>query len=79
MTTTAFDLDAAASHIAPDFLVENHGSIYLLTPQNEPAFAWADLHIDAQGQSIGQRTIAVEHRYIRDIVEGAIADGFTVR
>ena len=62
-----------------DFTVENHGSIFLLTPQNELAFAWADLHIDAQGQSIGQRTIAVEHRYIRDIVDGAIADGFTVR
>lgn len=64
---------------AADFTVENHGNIYLLTPQNDLAFAWADLHIDARGQSIGQRTIVVEHRYIADIVVGAIADGFTVR
>lgn len=62
-----------------DFLVENHGSIFTFTPQNEAAFDWADEHIQAVGQFIGQHSIVVEHRYIRDIVDGAIADGFIVR
>lgn len=64
---------------APDFVVENHGSVYTFTPQTDAAFEWADEHIDARGQSIGQHSIVVEHRYIADIVAGALADGFTVR
>jgi len=31
--------------IGPDFIIENHGSIFLLRPQNENAVAWADAHI----------------------------------
>ena len=67
------------TNLTPDFTVVNHGSIFTFTPQNEAAFDWADEHIDARGQFIGQHSIVVEHRMIRDIVDGAIADGFTVR
>jgi len=63
----------------PDFTVENHGSIFLLQPQNKQAIDWVDEHI---GQSNGFQpyspTIAVEHRYIADIVAGIRNDGWVV-
>lgn len=66
------------TNLTPDFTVSNHGSIFLFTPQNEAAFAWADEHIAGPRHQLGRASITVEHRYIADIVAGAIADGFTV-
>lgn len=64
----------------PDFAVENHGSIFLLRPQNEEAIAWIEEHI---GEDNGLQpyfpTIVVEHRYITDIVEGIQNDGLAVQ
>jgi hypothetical protein len=68
------------SKIPPDFLVENHGSIFLLIPQTNSARIWA---ADSIGRDSGFQpywpTVVVEHRYIADIVAGIQSDGLTVQ
>ena len=63
----------------PDFTVENHGSIFLLQPQNKEAIDWVDEHI---GQDNGYQpyfpAVVVEHRYITDFVAGIRNDGWVV-
>ncbi len=56
----------SAPAVVPDFLVENHGSIFLLRPRTPRA-----------RQTWGDATI-VEHRYIRDVVAGARTAGLVV-
>ncbi len=66
--------------ILPDFLVENHGSIFLLKPLTPSAASWVEEHI---GQDNGYQphfpTIVVEHRFIADIVAGIQDDGLAVQ
>lgn len=61
-----------------DFIVENHGSIFLLRPLSEAAREWATKHIPEDAQNWGD-AVVVEHRYIGDIVAGIQADGLTVQ
>ena len=63
----------------PDFLVENHGSIFLLIPLNDSAHAWVDEHIGSDnGFQPYWPTALVEHRFIADIVQGIQNDGLAV-
>jgi len=63
-----------------DFILEGHGSIFLLCPQNENAVAWVDAHIGCDnGFQPYWPTVVVEHRYIADIVQGIQNDGLAVR
>jgi hypothetical protein len=63
-----------------DFVLESHGSTFLLRPLTESARIWIDDHIGpGNGYQPQYPTILVEHRYIADIVRGAIADGLAVR
>ena len=68
------------SGIPPDFIVENHGSIFLLKPQTPSAISWVEEHI---GQDNGYQPYwppcVVEHRYIADIVAGIQDDGLAVQ
>jgi hypothetical protein len=65
--------------ILPDFLVENHGSIFLLKPQTSAATCWVDEHIGREnGYQPYYPTVVVEHRYIADIVDGIQNDGLAV-
>lgn len=61
----------------PDFSVETHGSIFLLRPLSDAACDWIAEHIPEDAQFFGD-AIVVEHRYIADIVNGAINDGLRV-
>jgi hypothetical protein len=61
----------------PDFEVQNEGSIYLLRPMSEGARIWCAEHLPEDAPRFGV-AYAVEHRYIRDIVEGVMADGYNV-
>ena len=71
---------ASGSSPTPDFLCENHGSIFLLCPQNEQAIAWVDEHIGSEnGFQPYWPTVVVEHRYISDVVQGIRNDGLAVR
>jgi hypothetical protein len=62
----------------PDFTVANHGSIFLLNPLTAEATAWVEENIPGDAQYFGN-AVAVEHRYIDDIVVGIRADGLTVQ
>jgi len=66
--------------IPPDFLVENHGSIFLIKPLTPSATSLIAEHI---GQENGYQphfpTVIVEHRYIADIVAGIQNDGLAVQ
>ena len=60
-----------------DFTIGGGGTLYILRPNTDAAKAWVDEHIpaDAQRWSGG---VAVEHRYIGDIVNGILAEGMSV-
>lgn len=61
----------------PDFYVQNEGTIFLFHPKTEAAKEWISEHIPEDAQRWGD-AVAVEHRYIADIVEGIQADGLVV-
>ena len=68
------------TNLTPDFTIARLGGIYLLTPQTDAAFAWADQHIDARGQDIGQQGIPIEGSLlINTILEAGINAGFLFR
>ena len=61
-----------------DFEVSNHGTIFIFTPRRAAARDWVAefLPVDAQRWAGG---VAIEHRYISDVVIGAQRDGLMVR
>jgi hypothetical protein len=61
----------------PDFLVENHGSIFLLQPLTPAAESWIEEFLPEDRMSIGS-AVVVEHRCIADIVRGIQGDGLAV-
>ena len=61
-----------------DFTVENHGSIFLLQPLTPAAQTWIDENIPEDAQYLGS-AVAVEHRYILDIVDGIQGDALEVK
>ena len=62
----------------PDFIVENHGTIFLFQPLTPAANSWIEQNLPP-GRTMFGGAVVVEHRYIVDIVRGAIADGLEVR
>ena len=69
---------SSPTEVETDFLIENHGSIFLLRPLTLAADSWIDQNLSEDRQTLGN-AVAVEHRYIADIVRGAQADGLVVR
>lgn len=59
-----------------DFDLVNGGSVFLLIPNTEAAKAWVDEHLPEHPLTLG-RGIAVEHRYISEIMQGIMADGLS--
>ena len=66
------------TEIGPDFLCENHGSVFLLRPLNQSAQSWIDKNLPSDAQWFGNG-VAVEHRYIWAILEGIQNDGLAVQ
>lgn len=60
-----------------DLYVQNEGSIFLLHPLNDAGLNWTDAHLPEDAQKLG-KAFVIEHRYIADIVAGAIDDGLEV-
>jgi hypothetical protein len=77
MIATRQHLAQALGPRGVDFTVANHGSIFLLTPRTPAAFAWVEAHIPDDAQTLGL-SIAIEHRFIVDLVEGILGDGLVV-
>jgi hypothetical protein len=67
-----------ASSPKTDLLVHGGGSVYLLHPVSRRGHRWIAEHIAADATRLGD-AVGVEHRYIGDIVAGAISDGLVVR
>jgi predicted thioesterase len=64
-----------------DFLVTGEGpftTVYLLYTLTNAAYEWVAEHLPEDATRLGN-AIAVEHRYIGDIVDGARNDGLSVR
>lgn len=61
-----------------DFTIENHGSIFLLRPNTVVAREWIVQNIQPDAQWYGD-AVAVEHRYIDDIIDGITNAGMTIR
>jgi hypothetical protein len=64
----------------PDFVIEDHGSIFLLKPQTDSAISWVEEHIGPENgfQSHYPHVLVVEHQYIGDIVAGIQSNGLAV-
>lgn len=61
-----------------DFLINDQGTIVLLTPQSEAAKAWATEHIHAEPWQMFGPAYAIDHRFAQAILDGIEADGLTV-
>jgi hypothetical protein len=61
-----------------DFTVSNHGSIFLLQAHTPEANQWIEDHLPEDRQTFGG-AVVVQHRYIGQIVEGAVEAGLAVR
>ena len=61
----------------PDFTVEDHFSIFLLTPHTQAAKDWMAEFLPEDAQTWGN-SVVVEHRFISDVVFGARRDGLRV-
>jgi hypothetical protein len=69
-----------AEQASPDFLLENHSSIYLLRPLTESARIWVEDHIGPDnGFQPYWPAVVIEHRYIGSILEGIQGDGLAVQ
>ena len=69
---------ASGSSPTADFIVECHGSIFLLRPLTLVASSWIEQHLPEDRVTFGA-AVVVDHRYIADIVRGALADGLEIR
>ena len=60
-----------------DLIFENHGTIWLMTPNTDAGKDWVNEHIPEDAMKHGN-AIVIEHRYVWDIINGALADGLIV-
>jgi len=63
---------------SPDVTVENHGTVFLFNLLTDAARAWVEENVPDDAQYFGG-ALAVEPRYARDLAQGMIDDGMTVR
>jgi hypothetical protein len=68
---------ASATFATPDFTVENHGSLFLVHCNTDAAYEHLVAHVSDEAQWTGRR-LAVEPRYIVDLVAALHDAGFAV-
>jgi hypothetical protein len=61
-----------------DFEIFGGGTVYLLHPLTPEAHDWVAEHLPADALHPGD-AVAIEWRYVGNVVGGAIADGLRVR
>jgi hypothetical protein len=61
-----------------DLLVHGGGRVYVLRSVSPTGAAWLDQHVTPEA-TMFCGAVVVEHRFIRDIVTGAVSDGLRVR
>lgn len=63
-----------------DFVVENHGSICILRALTPEGREWADANLQVEDwQMWGRDGVAIEPRYVEDILAGISDAGMTWR
>ena len=62
----------------PDILVHGGGTVYLFDPVSDCGREWVERHVGYEPSQKFGGAIAVEHRYIGDLVDGARRDGLVV-
>jgi hypothetical protein len=62
----------------PDLKVQNEGSVFLLQPYTKEGRDWINENFNHEEIMFYGTALVVEHRYIGDIVEGAIDEGLVV-
>jgi hypothetical protein len=62
----------------PDFTVDDHGTIFLVTPITTIAREWVEQHLFLEGWQWLGGGFAVEHRFVAGLVEGMVGDGLRV-
>jgi hypothetical protein len=65
------------SAFVADFTLTDGGSVCLLTPTTREARYWLDENIGEDAIYLGQG-LAIERRYVQQIIDGVQADGFEV-
>lgn len=60
-----------------DFTIENCASVILLRPLTPAAKQWLTDHMPDDAQYFGD-AVAIEPRYLEDVVDGLTNDGLTV-
>jgi hypothetical protein len=60
-----------------DVAVEDHGSLWLFRPLTEDAKIWIDDNVQDAALWFGG-ALAVEARFVQEMVEGMLADGLEV-
>lgn len=71
----------------PDLVVSGGGSLYTLDAFTRKGIEWVEENVDRDNafqpywpsSRSGLHRLVIEHRYIRDIVLGAVQDGLVVR
>jgi hypothetical protein len=66
-----------AEGVAPDFVCENHGSIFLLRPHSPAAFLWIHENLPADRQMWGT-AVVISHSCIWAILGGIQEAGMVV-
>jgi hypothetical protein len=61
-----------------DFTVSGHGSLYLLEPHTDAAKAWLNKQVHHGPYQWFGNALAIEHRYIGEIVQILQDEGFVV-
>lgn len=64
--------------MADDIRVQNEGTIFILYPLTTKADDWFEENLPEDCQMWG-RGFVIEHRYVEDILMGAVADGLTIQ
>jgi hypothetical protein len=77
MSSHSDSFAASGSSPQPDFISENHGSIFLLRPISPASFAWIEEHLPPDRLIFGN-AVVVEPRYVWAILDGLQEDGLTV-
>ena len=62
-----------------DLLVEDHGSIALVRPVSDRGRTWLAENTETEGWQWLGEALAVEPRYVVDLLNGAVKDGLKVR
>lgn len=67
---------SGSSPTQPDFICENHSSVFLLRAISPAAFAWIEEHLPPDRITFGN-AVAIDHRCFWPILEGIQNDGLT--